>query len=129
MLAIPALLAIAGCGSGGDTTTVVKEVQPETVERTTTVEVPASEPKRQAVREVAPEPEPESEPEEAQEPPNVVGLPLPAADRLLKEAGYKAAANNTDTAFGIIVRSNYTVCTQGAPRGNLVPVLAQKYGC
>ncbi len=83
---------------------------------------------RQASAESEPAPEPEPEPE-PQEVPNVVGLPLPAAKQLLEEAGYRAAATNTDTAFGIVVESNYTICTQGEPRGNLVPVLAQKYGC
>jgi uncharacterized membrane-anchored protein YhcB (DUF1043 family) len=79
-----------------------------------------------------PEPEPvaqEEESAEAEEPPNVVGLPLPAARQLMKEAGYKVAPKNTDTAFGIVVEANYTICSQGQPRGNIVPVLAQKYGC
>lgn len=66
---------------------------------------------------------------EPAEPPNVVGLPLPQAKQMLKEAGYRTAANNTDTTFGIIVPENYTICKQGKPRGDLVVVLAQKYGC
>lgn len=66
---------------------------------------------------------------EPAEPPNVVGLPLPQARRMLKEAGYRTAAKNTDTTFGIIVPENYTICNQGQPRGDLVVVLAQKYGC
>jgi hypothetical protein len=65
----------------------------------------------------------------ASEPPNVVGLPLPEAKHRLRQAGYRTAANNTDTTFGIIVPENYTICSQGPPRGDLVVVLAQKYGC
>jgi hypothetical protein len=66
---------------------------------------------------------------EAEEPPNVIGLPLPAARQVMKQAGYKIAPKNTDTAFGIVVEANYTICTQGKPRAGIVPVLAQKYGC
>lgn len=72
--------------------------------------------------EPAPTPEPKS-------PPNVVGLTLPTAKKALSEAGFTADVSNTDTAFGIVVPSNYTVCTQDAPRGSVVPILAQKYGC
>ena len=75
---------------------------------------------------VAPEPEEQAE---AEEPPNVIGLPLPAARQVMKKAGYRIAAKNTDTAFGIVVEANYTICTQGKPRAGIVPVLAQKYGC
>jgi len=108
----------AACGS--ETTTVIREAPAppaETIERTTTVEAaPAGPPGDEA-----------SAPK--REPPNVLGLPLPAAERLLKSAGYKTAAKNTDTTFGIIVRENYSICRQGNPRGDLVVVLAQKYGC
>lgn len=112
------ILVLPSCGSGGETTTVIRERPPETVERTTTVE--------------APQPKPPPEParnESSGEPPNVIGLPLPAARRQLKQAGYKTVAKNTDTTFGIIVPENYTICEQGKPRGKLVVVLAQKYGC
>lgn len=70
----------------------------------------------------------ESEPEPSS-PPDVVGLTLPAAQSMLRSAGYKTDATNTDTMFGIMDPSNYTICKQDSPRGNLVPVLAQKYGC
>jgi hypothetical protein len=123
-LASGAIFAVAGCGSSGDTTTVVKEIQPETVERTTTVEVPAPEPKAKPASHSAPAPEPEPEAV-----PDVVGLPLDVAEELFKKAGYKAAATNTDTTFGIMVPANYTICTQDDARGTIVPVLAQKYGC
>jgi septal ring factor EnvC (AmiA/AmiB activator) len=69
------------------------------------------------------------EPAEVEEPPNVIGLPLPAARQVMKQAGYKVAPKNTDTAFGIVVEANYTICSQGKPRAGIVPVLAQKYGC
>ena len=48
---------------------------------------------------------------------------------MLEEAGYKVAAKNTDTTFGILNPDNYKICNQGKPRGDVVPVLAQKYGC
>jgi hypothetical protein len=54
---------------------------------------------------------------------------LDVAEELLEDDGYEAAASNTDTTFGIVVPSNYTVCTQDDARGSLVPLLAQKYGC
>jgi beta-lactam-binding protein with PASTA domain len=119
---------LTACG-GGDTTTVIREAAPTTVEKTVIEHAPP--PKTEpTTTERQSSPAPESEPEpDTKSPPNVVGLPLPAAERLLKEAGFKPAVKNTDTTFGIIVRSNYTICTEGKPRGNLVPVLAQKYGC
>lgn len=113
-------VGLTACG-GSETTTVIKETPApvETVERTTTVEATS-----------APEPATESSSSSPTgEPPNVIGLPLPAAQHLLKQAGYKTVANNTDTTFGILVPENYTICRQGRPRGDLVVVLAQKYGC
>jgi len=112
-------LPLAACG-GSETTTVIKEAPappPETVERTTTVEAPPA----------APAAEQSAAPKD--EPPNVLGLPLPEARRMLEQAGYRTVAKNTDTTFGIIVPDNYTICSQGRPRGELVVVLAQKYGC
>jgi hypothetical protein len=81
--------------------------------------------KAQKAAAVAPKPEPA----ETSDPPNVVGLTLPAATKLLKGAGFQVDARNTDTAFGIINPDNYSICEQDSPRGTLVPVLAQKYGC
>jgi ATPase subunit of ABC transporter with duplicated ATPase domains len=77
----------------------------------------------------AAEEEAEAEAEESSAPPNVVGLPLPAAKSALKSAGYTTAAVNTDTLFGIVNEDNYTICRQDPPRGTVVKVLAQKYGC
>lgn len=84
---------------------------------------PASEPESEPVAEE------EEKPAEAAKPPNVIGLPLPAARQVMKQAGYRVAPKNTDTAFGIVVEANYTICSQGKPRAGIVPVLAQKYGC
>lgn len=118
---IAALLLIGAtltaCG-GSETTTVIKEAPappPETVERT--VEAPPA----------APTAERSSSPKES--PPNVLGLPLPEAQRMLKQAGYRTVAKNTDTTFGIVIPDNYTICNQGKPREEIVVVLAQKYGC
>lgn len=73
-----------------------------------------------------------SEPEqeyEAKSVPDVVGLRLPQARSTLSAAGYTTRAENTDTTFGIVVPSHYTVCEQSDPQGTVVTVLAQKYGC
>lgn len=126
-LLVAGVLVAAGCGSG-DTTTIIKEAPAETVERTTTVEVPADPPEPVAKKASKPKPAPEPEPE-LSEPPNTVGLPLDIAEEELEAAGYRPAPENTDTAFGIVVPSNYTVCTQDPPRGKVVVMLAQKYGC
>lgn len=123
VLVVAGILGVAGCGSGG-TTTVLKESAPTTVERTTTVKVPASSAVTAQITTPAPAP-----PSKPAAPPNVVGLPLPAGQQALKAAGYTPAVKNTDTAFGILVPSHFTICTEGKPRGKLVPILAQKYGC
>jgi hypothetical protein len=70
-----------------------------------------------------------AEEESASEPPNVIGMRLPEAESTLRAAGFKTQAENTDTTFGIVVRSHYTICTQSEPHGDVVTVLAQKYGC
>lgn len=62
-------------------------------------------------------------------PPNVVGMKLPAAEGLLRADGWKPRPFNTDTLFGIIIKSHYTVCKEYPPHGLKVPLLAQKYGC
>jgi hypothetical protein len=67
--------------------------------------------------------------ESSSEPPTVVGMRLPEAESALSAAGFETQAENTDTTFGIVVRSHYTICTQSEPRGDVVTVLAQKYGC
>jgi len=54
---------------------------------------------------------------------------LPEAESTLRAAGFKTQAENADTTFGIVVRSRYTICTQSEPHGDVVTVLAQKYGC
>lgn len=70
-----------------------------------------------------------AEEESSSEPPNVIGMRLPEAESTLRAAGFRAQAENTDTTFGIVIRSHYTVCTESEPHGDVVTVLAQKYGC
>jgi alpha-acetolactate decarboxylase len=70
-----------------------------------------------------------AEEEASSEPPNVIGMRLPEAESTLRAAGFQTQAENTDTTFGIVVRSHYTICTQSEPHGDVVTVLAQKYGC
>lgn len=113
---LAAVFVLASCGESGETTTVIREVAAPPAESN------AAEP---AVSRGASEPLSTSQ----GKPPNVLGLPLPEAQRMLREAGYRTAPKNTDTTFGIIVPENYTICRQGKPRGDLVVVLAQKYGC
>jgi hypothetical protein len=62
-------------------------------------------------------------------PPHVVGMKLPAAEEELERHGWIPKPFNTDTLFGIIVKSHYTVCKQYPPVGHKVRLLAQKYGC
>lgn len=85
--------------------------------------------KRAAAAEAEAEGAPVAEEESSSEPPNVIGMRLPEAESTLRAAGFKTQAENTDTTFGIVVRSHYTICTQSEPHGDVVTVLAQKYGC
>jgi PASTA domain-containing protein len=112
---------VVGCG--GSTTTVVESTPPPpTVTQVTTAPAAAVPTAR------APKPAPVEE-AASQEAPDVVGLSLPEAKQQLSAAGYEADVSNTDTTFGILVPRNYTVCTQDPPRGKVVAILAQKYGC
>jgi alpha-acetolactate decarboxylase len=71
----------------------------------------------------------QQEEESTSEAPDVIGMRLPEAESALRAAGFKTQAENTDTAFGIVVKSHYTICTESEPQGDVVTVLAQKYGC
>jgi alpha-acetolactate decarboxylase len=71
----------------------------------------------------------QQEEEEPSEAPDVIGMRLPEAESTLRAAGFRTQAENTDTTFGIVVRSHYTICTESEPHGDVVTVLAQKYGC
>jgi hypothetical protein len=62
-------------------------------------------------------------------PPDVVGLNLVVAEERLRSAGWIPRPFNTDTLFGIVVPSHYTVCHEYRPIGHKVRLLAQKYGC
>lgn len=120
---------IAGCGDG-ETTTVIQQGDGNATTQTVTQQVKTVTEKQKVNgggNEPAPEPETPEQPSGS--PPDVVGLTLPAAQKILKSAGFKADVSNTDTTFGILVPSNYTVCKQDDAVGNLVPILAQKYGC
>src|SRR4051794_5440495 len=102
------LLAGLVSSCGGSTTTVVESTPPaQTVTQVTTTAAPAPAPapakKAAATAPAAPEPK---------GPPDVVGLRLPEAKVQLQAAGYTVRAMNTDTTFGILVPSHYTVCTQ-----------------
>jgi hypothetical protein len=60
--------------------------------------------------------------------PDVRGLSLPSAEKELKQAGYSPDVQ-TDAAFGVIVESNFTVCSQEAPKGQLVPIDVSNDNC
>jgi hypothetical protein len=141
------VLGLAACGGGGSATTSEEasssaadsaqiealRLEKEKAEfEAQAAEAEAKSQKREAARaaqdasETAAAPEAESVPEKA---PDVVGLRLPQAEAALRAAGYETNAENTDTTFGIVVPSHYTVCEQDEPQGSLVTVLAQKYGC
>jgi hypothetical protein len=62
-------------------------------------------------------------------PPDVVGLNLVVAEERLNSDGWVPKPFNTDTLFGIVVPSHYTVCHEYQPIGKRVRLLAQKYGC
>lgn len=129
-LAVIGALAVAGCGSSGGNTTIIEKSAPpqqQTVtETTTTVAASANSggSGSSSSNDTAPEP---SEPQGS--PPDVTGLTLPTAKHELSAAGYRADVRNTDTMFGIVIPQHYTVCKQSDPKGDVVPILAQKYGC
>jgi hypothetical protein len=141
---------VVACGSSDNTDTATEEAQAAKLEELRlekeTAEQEAKQAQAEAQKEVreakaaarkeaasesAPEPEPAApEPEpEPEEVPDVVGMRLPEAESTLSAAGYTTEPENTDTTFGIVVPSHYTVCEQSEPHGNVVNVLAQKYGC
>jgi cytoskeletal protein RodZ len=122
------ITGLTGCGSGS--TTVISQ----TTTTTTTEAGTAGNPGNQTSNGVQESSTTTTQAatttqEPPQKPPDVTGLTLPTAKKQLSAAGFKADVSNTDTTFGILVPQNYTVCKQSAPRGNIVPILAQKYGC
>ena len=54
--------------------------------------------------------------------PEVRGVNLVDAEKVLKTAGYSATVHAKDAAMGILVRENFTVCESGTPIGKLVPI-------
>jgi hypothetical protein len=133
---------LIACGSSDSTDTAAEEVQAARLEglrlEKETAEQKAKQAQAEAEKEVraakaaakkeaASESAPEPEPEESA--PDVIGMRLPEAESTLSAAGYTTEPENTDTTFGIVVPSHYTVCEQGEPHDSVVNVLAQKYGC
>jgi predicted small lipoprotein YifL len=57
--------------------------------------------------------------------PNVKGLTLPTAERVLKQHGYTGDPKSS-ALFGILIPSHYTVCGESTPNGHLVPLNAEK---
>ena len=57
--------------------------------------------------------------------PDVRGLNLEDADKVLKKAGY-GTTTDSDSAFGVIIRENFTVCDQHLPKGHLIPLDVSK---
>jgi beta-lactam-binding protein with PASTA domain len=152
------MVFLSACGSGGTTTVTAASTSAETtaessatekrIERvekeTEEAELEAVEAKREAAQqavkakrvaarraasEKVEEPQATQEKESTSEPPDVVGMKLPEAKAELQSAGFHTVAVNTDTVFGIVVPSHYTVCEETPLGGNNVKVLAQKYGC
>jgi hypothetical protein len=127
VVAVCAFSFAVGCGDSGTTTVIQSEdsgAQTATVtEKTTTVTEKATGGSSGQADSAS------SDAGTSGPPPDVVGLTLPTAQKMLKDAGYKADVSNTDTALGIIVPENYTVCEEDDAVGNIVPILAQKYGC
>lgn len=149
-------IVLSACGSGGDATTAsegnptsesaatekrIEKIEEETKEAELEAALAkkeaaqeAARAKRAAARQAAAAKTESSQTSEASEesvaePPNVIGMRLPEAESALRAAGFRTQAENTDTAFGIVIRSHYTICSQSEPHGNVVTVLAQKYGC
>src|SRR4051812_716884 len=156
LVAVFASLGLVACGGSDESTTAteagaavepsggekkIEKIEQETKEAELEAAVGQKETAQQAVkgqraaakRAAAAEPEEEAAPvaeeESSSEPPNVIGMRLPEGESTLSAAGFNTQAENTDTTFGILVRSHYTICTQSEPRGDVVTVLAQKYGC
>jgi alpha-acetolactate decarboxylase len=151
-------LGLVACGGGGDTTATETSTSAETSAKSSTderiqkieqetkeVELEAALAKKEAAQqaakakkaaakqaaaanaEAAQSAQPEAE--STSEAPDVIGMRLPEAETVLRGAGFGTNAENTDTTLGIVVKSHYTICTESEPHGNVVTVLAQKYGC
>lgn len=92
--------------------------------------VAAKHARQAAAKKVVAEAQAEEEEEaSSSEPPDVIGMKLPEAEADLSSAGFHTVAENTDTEFGIVVKSHYTICEETPLGGDTVRVLAQKYGC
>jgi uncharacterized lipoprotein YajG len=129
VLGLVAAFVLAACGSSSTTVvnsttaasapTQTQTVTQKTVTQTTTAKAPAPSSGSSSSSSGSP----------SGSPPDVVGEKLPQAKADLLAAGYHVKTRNTDTTFGIIVPTHYTICTESDPQGDTVTVLAQKYGC
>jgi uncharacterized lipoprotein YajG len=127
-----AVAALAGCGSsGGGTTVIKKQAAPAASTVTQTVKTVTAKAEPTTTKASTTTAASTTTPTQTtpSTPPNVEGLTLDVAEKQLKAAGFKADPRNTDTAFGIVLPQDFTVCQQDSPRGTIVPLLAQKYGC
>ena len=61
--------------------------------------------------------------------PDVRGLVLPDAEAALKKAKVGYTEHAKDAAFGIIVKSNFTVCSEAYVSAHLVRLEVAKDGC
>jgi hypothetical protein len=61
--------------------------------------------------------------------PDVRGMNLVDADKMLQDAGYTSTIVQTEAMFGVIVESNFAVCDQDSTRGHIVPLRVAKHGC
>jgi hypothetical protein len=57
--------------------------------------------------------------------PDVRGLVLPDAKRVLKRSNYRASVKS-DAMFGVIIEEHFTVCDEHSPHGRLVPLDVSK---
>lgn len=159
MAAATLMALLSTCGSDGATTVTTANTSAETTaessatekriekveQETEEAELEAAEAKKEAAQQAAKVKEAaarraaaakaeaaqatQENEESTSEPPDVVGMKLPEAKAELQSAGFHTVAVNTDTVFGIVVPSHYTVCEETPLGGNNVKVLAQKYGC
>lgn len=116
---VPLILAVAfsaaGCGGDGGETTVIRE-QPA---NTTTVTEQAG--GGGGGGGGAPAPAAAAQPEPTGEAPDVVGERLDIAKKELRDAGYSARVSGGGV-FGVVVDSNWVVCSQQPPDGDRVDV-------
>jgi hypothetical protein len=60
--------------------------------------------------------------------PDVRGMNLTDANKMLQDAGYTSTIVQNDTMFGVIIEANFAVCDQESTRGHIVPLRVAKHG-